>query len=77
MRALPAIALAALLTTPIASAQSNAAQVEGFLRRGVALRQQGNDEGALERAFIQLKTFYADTRWAGGGGRGGGGGGRL
>jgi hypothetical protein len=35
------------------------------LEHAVLLALKSHDEAALERAFVQLKTFYSDTRWGG------------
>jgi hypothetical protein len=43
------------------------------LELAVLVALKAHDEAALERAFIQLKTFYADTRCVGAGRRGGAG----
>lgn len=61
MRPLPgaALALAALLSTPAVFAQTT--QVEQLLRRGVALRQQGRDEEALE-VFLRAREASDEPR---------------
>ena len=49
------VCLAATLSTAELAAQSNAAQVEALLRRGVALRQRGDDLGAVGLKFLSLR----------------------
>ncbi|GBF96979.1 26S proteasome non-ATPase regulatory subunit [Raphidocelis subcapitata] len=49
-------------SAPSANAEKELQLARDVLEHAVLLALKAHDEGALERAFIQLKTFYADTR---------------